>query len=172
MVFLKNTLAQPSALAIKSAARRRAGFPIAWWVSLALCLLLAACSRKDIQNPEAVKQAVVEDLQARAAKTGLDLSAMTVEVPSVTFNKDEARAEVSFLPKGGAGGMQMPYTLARKGDKWVVTERGAPHADALPSGAASQPLPAGHPTVGAIPGTGSMPAGHPPINPQAPVDSK
>jgi hypothetical protein len=131
-------------------------------------LLLAACSRKDIQNPEAVKQAVMEDLQARAAKTGLDLSAMTVEVPSVTFNKDEARAEVSFLPKGGAGGMQMPYTLARKGDKWVVTERGAPHADALPSGAASQPLPAGHPSMGAIPGmtpgTDSMPAGHPPVD--------
>ncbi len=48
--------------------------------------------------------------------------------------------------------MQMPYTLTRKGDKWVVSERGAPHAEALPAGASGQPLPPGHPSVGAIPG--------------------
>jgi hypothetical protein len=126
-------------------------------------LLLAACSRKDIQNPEAVRQAVMEDLQARQAKTGVDLSSMKVEVPSVTFNRDEARASVSFLPKGGQGGMQMPYTLVRKGDKWEVTERGTPHADALPKGAASQPLPAGHPFAGAIPGDGGD---APPVNPK------
>jgi hypothetical protein len=130
-------------------------------------LLQASCSRKDIQNPEAVRQAVMEDLQARQAKTGVDLSALRVEVPSVTFNRDEARASVSFLPNGGQGGMQMPYTLTRKGDKWVVTERGAPHADALPAGAESQPLPAGHPSIGAIPGEpstgGQVPAGHPAV---------
>jgi len=137
---------------------------------LPAALLLASCSKKDIQNPEAVRQAVMEDLQARQAKTGVDLSSMTIEVPSVTFNRDEARASVSFLPKGGQGGMQMPYTLARKGDKWVVTERGAPHAAALPPGASDQPLPAGHPSVGAIPGgsssDGQLPAGHPPVNPK------
>ena len=139
---------------------------------LPAALLLTACSRKDIQTPEAVRQAVMDDLQARQAKTGVDLSTMKVEVPSVTFNKDEARATVSFLPKGG-GGMQMPYTLTRKGDKWVVTERGVAHADALPPGAASQPLPAGHPSVGAIPGAstgqpadGQLPAGHPAIDPK------
>jgi hypothetical protein len=133
-------------------------------------LLLAACSRKDIQTPEAVRQAVMEDLQARQAKTGVDLSSMKVEVPSVTFNKDEARATVSFLLIKGGGGMQIPYTLTRKGDKWVVTERGAAHADALPAGASGQALPAGHPAVGAIPGAsnggapdGQLPAGHPPV---------
>jgi hypothetical protein len=110
----------------------------------------------------------MEDLQARQAKTGVDLSSMRIEVPSVTFNRDEARASVSFLPKGGQGGMQMPYTLTRKGDKWVVTERGAPHAaQALPEGGSGQPLPAGHPSVGAIPGgqpsDGQLPAGHPAI---------
>jgi hypothetical protein len=134
-------------------------------------LLQESCSRKDIQNPEAVRQAVMEDLQARQAKTGVDLSSMKVEVPSVTFSHDEAHANVSFLPRGGQGGMQMPYTLARKGDKWVVTERGAPHADALPAGASDQPLPAGHPSFGAIPGESAdgqkqLPAGHPPVNPQ------
>jgi len=133
-------------------------------------LLLASCSRKDIQTPEAVRQAVMEDLQTRQAKTGVDLSSMKVEVPSVTFNRDEARAMVSFVPKGG-GGMQMPYTLTRKGDKWVVTERGSSHADALPAGTPGQ-LPAGHPSVGgAIPGEQpsggeALPAGHPSVNPK------
>jgi len=89
----------------------------------------------------------MEDLKARQAKTGVDLTSMTIEVPSVTFSHDEAHANVSFLPKGGQGGMQMPYTLTRKGDKWEVTERGAAHASALPSGAPDQPLPAGHPAV-------------------------
>jgi hypothetical protein len=142
---------------------------------LSAALLLAAllqesCSKKDIQNPEAIRQAVLEDLQARQAKTGVDLSALKIEVPSVTFNRDEARATVSFVPKGGQGGMQMPYTLARKGDKWVVTDRGAPHAT-LPAGASDQPLPAGHPSVGATPdgsgdGQTQLPAGHPPVNPK------
>jgi hypothetical protein len=137
-------------------------------------LLLGSCSRKDIQTPEAVRQAVMDDLKARQAQTGVDLSSMTVEVPSVTFDRDQARASVSFLPKGGQGGMQMPYTLERKGDKWVVTERGAPHANALPEGAENQPLPQGHPSMGAIPGNGGqatgdqtpLPAGHPPVNPK------
>ena len=124
-------------------------------------LLLAACSRKDIQTPEAVRQAVLEDLQARQPKTGLDLNAMTVEVPSVTFNRDEARATVSFLPKGGKGGMQMPYTLTRKGDKWVVSERGAPHAEELPDGSSGQALPPGHPST--TDGQTQLPAGHPPV---------
>jgi hypothetical protein len=122
---------------------------------LSAALLLAACSRKDIQNPEAVRQAVIEDLQARQAQTGVDLSSMTVEVPSVTFNRDEARAAVSFLPKGGQGGMQMPYTLSRKGDKWVVTDRGAPHATGGPEGGAAGQAP-----------DGQLPAGHPPVNPK------
>ena len=90
----------------------------------------------------------MDDLKARQAKTGVDLTSMTVEVPSVTFSRDEAHASVSFLPQGGQGGMQMPYTLTRKGDKWQVTERGAPHATALPGGQSPDgQLPAGHPAV-------------------------
>jgi hypothetical protein len=134
-------------------------------------MLLAACSRKDIQTPEAVRQAVMEDLQARQSTTGVDPSLMTIEVPSVTFNRDEARATVAFTPKGGNAGMKLPYTLARKGDKWVVTERGAQHADPLPPGGTHQPLPAGHPNFGATPGEGQpadgqLPAGHPAVDPK------
>ena len=41
----------------------------------------------------------------------------------MTFSSsgNEAHATVKFTPKaGGSGGMDMPYTLDRKGDKWVV----------------------------------------------------
>jgi hypothetical protein len=124
-------------------------------------LLLVSCSRKDIQTPDAVRQAVIEDLQARQAKTGVDLSSMTIEVPSVTFNKDEARANVSFVPKGGQGGMQMPYTLTRKGDKWVVSDRGAPHVEGALPGAEGGALPPGHPSTGD--GQTELPSGHPPV---------
>jgi hypothetical protein len=113
-------------------------------------LVLAACS-KNIQNPEAVKQGVVEYLGARAPTMGLDMSAMDVNVGSVSFEKDVARASVSFVPKGmppGSGGMSMDYVLERKGDKWAVKGREvnptSKHGD--------QPLP------------GSMPSGHPPVD--------
>jgi hypothetical protein len=114
-------------------------------------LVLAACS-KNIQNPDAVKQGVVEYLSARASTMGLDMNAMDVNVNSVSFEKDLARASVSFVPKGmpGGGGMSMDYVLERKGNKWAVKGREANPA----SSHGGQQLP------------GSMPSGHPPVDPK------
>ena len=112
-------------------------------------VFLAACS-KNIQNPEAVKQGVVDYLKDRAPTMGLDMSAMDVNVGAVSFEKDTARASVSFVPKGmpASGGMSMDYVLERKGDKWAVKGRqvrpGNAHGD--------QPLP------------GGLPPGHPPAD--------
>ena len=116
-------------------------------------LVLAACS-KDIQNPEAVKQGVVDYLKERAPTMGLDMNAMDVVVGAISFEQDTARASVSFVPKGmpASGGMNMDYVLERKGDKWAVKGRqmspGSAHGD--------QPLP-GLPS-------GSLPPGHPPTD--------
>lgn len=106
-------------------------------------VFLAACS-KNIDNTEAVKQGVVDYLKQRAPTMGLDMSAMDVNVGAVSFEKDVARASVSFVPKGmpaGSGGMNMDYVLERKGDKWAVKGRqvspGNAHGD--------QPLPGGLP---------------------------
>jgi len=102
-------------------------------------LVLAACS-KNIQNPDAVKQGVVDYLKERAPAMGLDMSAMDVIVGVVSFEKDVARANVSFVPKGmppGSGGMQMDYVLERKGDKWAVKGRQMSPA----SSHGDQPLP-------------------------------
>jgi hypothetical protein len=117
---------------------------------VAALLSLAACS-KNIQNKEAVKQAVLEYLDARAAQTGLNMGAMDVDVSAMTFERDQARATVSFRLKEGGGGMEMNYTLDRKGDKWVVRggqmSGASPHAAPAPGGPVPE-IPPGHPSEG------------------------
>jgi len=112
---------------------------------IAALTFLAACT-KDIQNKEAVRGAIVDYLDARPDKMG---QSVNVDISSLTFSAagNEAHANVMFTPKAGGGGMQMPYTLDRKGDKWVVR----PHAEGgeNPHGAAGLPsLPPNHPPVG------------------------
>lgn len=109
--------------------------------------LLSACT-KDIQNSDAVRGAIVDYLRAREAKTGLKMDAMQVEVASMTFSSsgNEAHATVKFTPKQGGPGMDMPYTLDRNGNKWVV--RAHAEGGENPHGAAGLPaLPPSHPPV-------------------------
>jgi hypothetical protein len=126
---------------------------------IAAAMLLAGCAR-DIQNTEAVRQGVIDYLRARTPQTGLDVNLMQVDITSVSFEHDQARASVYFRPKtgDGSGGMQMAYVLDRKGAKWVV--RGRSDSGSNPHGAGAmppsgppgmetpQPLPPGHPPVG------------------------
>jgi hypothetical protein len=133
----------------------------------AAAALLAGCAR-DIQNTDAVRQAVVDYLKARTAQTGLDMNLMQVDVTSVSFEHDQARASVYFRPKTGpaAGGMQMAYVLDKKGSKWVVRGRSDtgsnPHGaggmppSSPPSGLPSSPMDAPEP----------LPPGHPPVEPK------
>jgi hypothetical protein len=117
---------------------------------LAAVLFLSSCA-KDIQTTEAVRQGVLDYLGARTAEIGIDMSVMDVKVTSVSFEKDVARASVTFSPKGGPanGGMSMNYVLDRKGDKWAVRGRQSdpanPHGGQLPPGDAATPP--GHPPV-------------------------
>jgi len=138
---------------------------------IAAALVSVSCSR-DIQNTDAVKQGVVDYLQAGKAKTGLNVDAMQVEVRSVSFQRDEARASVYITPKGMQGaGMQMNYVLARNGNKWQVrgrAENGAnPHGGNEMQQIPQQSLPPGHPQAGpdgAEPQSGALPPGHPSIS--------
>jgi hypothetical protein len=136
---------------------------------LAAVFLLGACS-KNIQTNEAVRASVVEYLNGIAAKTGLDMSAMQVDVAKVSFERDEARATIAIRAKSAPGSapMELTYDLDRKGDKWVVrgavASAGSPHVDVAPS--PSGELPPGHPSAMTNPGTppaGELPAGHPPV---------
>jgi hypothetical protein len=116
-------------------------------LAVAACVALGACSR-GIQSEAAVKQGVLDYLSSRA---DLNISSMQVDVASVSFRQNEADAMVSFRPKGGnaASGMQMKYTLEKKGNRWVVKGKGAGHgmnASPNPAGAGSQ-MPPGHPPM-------------------------
>ena len=130
-------------------------------VALLAALLLAACGRKNIENKEAIRQAVVEYLNARQAQTGLDMSTMDVDVLAMTFERDTARATVEFRVKNSEAGMQLNYTLDRKGDKWVVQARqdtGQGHGVVQPPGG----------TGDAPAGTGQLPPGHPSVPSKSP----
>jgi hypothetical protein len=149
-------------------------------------LLLCGC-KKDIQNQEAVRQGVIAYLSKRA-----DLLAMDVSVTSVSFQKDEATAQVHFQAKGNSSpgaGMTMEYVLERKDGQWVVKGRTGANAshgangpavnpapgqgtapgalDGMPStplsGGGAGSLPPGHPAVGG--GSQALPPGHPAISP-------
>lgn len=114
---------------------------------IAVLSLLAACT-PDIQNKDAVKSSIVDYLKARQAQTGLNMDGMQVEISTLTFSSsgNEAHANVMFTPKAGGGAMQMPYTLDRKGSKWVVRARA--EGGENPHGAAGLPaLPLDHPPV-------------------------
>jgi outer membrane murein-binding lipoprotein Lpp len=128
---------------------------IALAAALLCTLLLAACARKNIENKDAIRQAVVEYLSARQAQTGLDMSTMDVNVTAMAFERDTARATVEFRVKNSEAGMQLNYTLDRKGDKWVVQpkqEGGGGHGAVLPGNdKAPGELPPGHPSVPASP---------------------
>ena len=131
-------------------------------LALSAALLLAACSR-DIQNTDAVRQGVMEYLRALPPQSGLSVDRMQVDVTSVAFQRDQARATVYFRPKGGGeGGMHMNYVLERTGNKWTV--RGRTESGVNPHGGQGMPpLPPDHPATGDAPPAGTLPPGHPPI---------
>jgi hypothetical protein len=125
-------------------------------------LVLGACA-KNIQNKEAVRAAIFDHLNASQAKTGLNMSAMDMDVTTLAFSGNEARATVFFRVKSGdgGGGMSMNCVLDRKGDHWVF--RGWQESGANPHGA-GQALPAAppdHPSMGEP--ASKLPPGHPPI---------
>jgi hypothetical protein len=121
---------------------------------IAALALLSACT-KDIQNKDAVQGAIVDYLKAREAKTGLKMDSMQVEVSTMTFSSsgNEAHVTVKFSPKAGGPGMDLPYTLDRNGNKWVV--RAHAEGGENPHGGSAQPampgMPPGHPSTGGTP---------------------
>ena len=132
-------------------------------VPLLVCLALAGC-RHNLQNEDAVKQGVMDYLSTRQ---GLNVASMNVSVTSMVFRQNQADVIVSFTPRGGGASqpMSIPYTLEKKGDRWVVKPRAnagqSPHAGAgdganphggmgLPpdiGGSSGKTLPPGHPTI-------------------------
>ncbi|MEO8100727.1 MAG: hypothetical protein ABI811_23720 [Acidobacteriota bacterium] len=142
--------------------------------TLVAALLGSACSSNNIDNKDAVRTAMIDYLKAKSASTGLDPNAMDVNVDAVAFERDTARATVSFTVKGSDQGMQFNYTLNRDGGKWVVAGRNdqtaAPHGLPSAPGAPAAPAigdPGKEPLLPVpLPGTSAkeLPAGHPPVS--------
>jgi len=131
-----------------------------------VCLALAGCQH-NMQTEDAVKRGVMDYLSTRQ---GLNIASMNVSIASMVFRQNEVDATVVFTPKGSNAGqpMSIPYTLEKKGDRWVVKPRagagGNPHGGmgASPHGG-SMPMP---PSGGSP--AGALPPGHPAVPPQSP----
>lgn len=100
---------------------------------LLAALFLFGCA-KDINNKEAVKEAVLKRL---SSVSGLNMAGMEVEITSVSFQGNNADAQVAFKAKGSADSMlNMSYKLERQGDIWTVksSSGGMGGASKLPPG--------------------------------------
>jgi hypothetical protein len=134
-----------------------------------MALLLTACA-KNIDTEDAVKQSVLKDIAGK-----VDVSAMDINVDSVSFRDKEANAEISFRAKGQptSQAITMKYDLVRQGDEWKIKGRDMQqHQQAAAAGAGAgqgtagqgtgngQQLPAGHPATN---GQTQLPPGHPSV---------
>ena len=125
-------------------------------IALLVCAVFLVGCQKNIQTTEAVRAGLLEHLEK---VSGLNTKSMKIELGNVSFRENEADVTVSFLPNGAQPneGMQMAYTLERKGDKWVVKgKRGS-------GGAGGGMMPGHGAPAPAAPPTGAMPPGHPPV---------
>ena len=122
-----------------------------------LVMVTGAGCKRSIDNQEAVRQAVIDYLSKRS---NLNVSAMNVDVTSVTFRSNEADAVVAITAKGAAPTqpMSMRYTLERQGGHWAV--KGKVDAGRSPHGAG-----AANPHAGFEPAAGELPPGHPAVSP-------
>jgi hypothetical protein len=134
-------------------------------------LLLDACS-KDIQNEDAVRRGIVNYLSKRQ-----DLTAMDVTVTKVAFRQTEADATVHFQAKNSTSpgtGLDMSYVLERKGNEWVVKGRaaGSSHGGGVPGTMPVPENPHGMTTTPPAATPGTLPPGHPPLQPKPPGPPK
>jgi hypothetical protein len=140
-------------------------------------LSFSACKRQQNEN-DAIRAAIIQHLSG--LKT-LNLNAMEMDLRSVAINGSLAHAEVEFRPKTGAppgAGMQVSYDLEKHDGAWLVLKSQAA------GGTIQHPDPGQNPhnNPGVHPGglpnfndvlnpggssaQGTLPPGHPPINPQ------
>jgi hypothetical protein len=145
------------------------------YLLLATALFVTAGCKKAGENKEAVKEGVVQHLSKNAA---LDVNSLTIDVTDVKFQGDEATAAVSIKPKSAPEqGMNMSYTLVRKGEKWEVKGKAAGHGGGAGMGGGTGAPPAEAPAPGtpepkgalgdapkAPAAAGNLPPGHPPVN--------
>src|ERR1051325_1772760 len=149
-------------------------------MGLTAALLGASACRKQVNENDAIRAGILQHLTAIGS---LNMSAMDMDVRSVSINGNQAHAEVEFRPKtGGArgAGMHVAYNLEKRGDGWVVAKSQSlggmiQHPDPGQNPHTNQDVHSGAmPNFNEIlsptgaPAQGTLPPGHPPVTSRAP----
>ena len=150
-------------------------------LGLSAVLLLGGGCKKQVSDNEAIRAGILQHLNGVGT---LNMSAMDMDIRSVSINGNQAHAEVVFRPKNSApagAGMQVAYNLEKHDGAWVVQKSQPnggmiqhpdttknPHQNpAVHSG--SLPNFSDIVNPGAAPTQGALPPGHPPVGGQQPT---
>jgi hypothetical protein len=155
---------------------------LALTLGLAAALIAAASCKKQAGDNDAIRSAILQHLSGIGT---LNMSAMDMDIRSVTINGNQAHAEVEFRPKTGGtpgAGMQVSYNLEKRDGAWVVlkSQTGGgmiQHPDTNQNPHQNPDVHTGMPNFNDIlnpaspPAQGALPPGHPavgsqPSNPQ------
>lgn len=149
--------------------------------ALAAALLFTGGCKKQQDEKGAIRAGIMQHLNGLGT---LNMSAMDMDIKTVSITGDTAHAEVEFRPKtGGApgAGMQVAYNLEKHDGAWVVQKTQAaggniqhPEPGANPH--LNQDVHPGSPNAmpnfndimnpAGAPASGPLPPGHPPVNSQ------
>jgi hypothetical protein len=147
-------------------------------LGLAAALFAAGGCKKQAGDNDGIRAGIMQHLTGIGT---LNMTAMDMDIRSVSINGNQAHAEVEFRPKtGGApgAGMQVGYNLEKRDGNWVVLKSQAmggmiQHPDPGQNPHQNQDVHSvGLPKFNDIlnpsgaPAQGTLPPGHPPINSQ------
>jgi hypothetical protein len=149
-------------------------------LGLAAALFAASGCKKQASDNDAIRAGIMQHLTGIGT---LNMTAMDMDIRSVSINGNQAHAEVEFRPKTGGApgtGMQVGYNLEKRDGTWVVLKTQAvggmiQHPDPNQNPHQNQDVHSGalpkfndilNPS--ATPAQGALPPGHPPVNAQPP----
>lgn len=149
-------------------------------LGLAGALFAAGGCKKQASDNDAIRAGILQHLTSIGT---LNMTAMDMDIRSVSINGNLAHAEVEFRPKSGGApgtGMQVGYNLEKRDGAWVVLKTQAvggmiQHPDPNQNPHQNQDVHSGGlPKFNDIlnpsgtPAQGALPPGHPPVTSQQP----
>jgi hypothetical protein len=147
-------------------------------LGLSAALLVASGCKKQQSDADAIRAGIVQHLTSVGT---LNISAMEMDIRSVSVSGNQAHADVEFRPKNGApqgAGMQVAYNLEKYDGAWVVLKTQPmggmiQHPDPNQNPHQNPDVHNGLPNFsevlkpGPAPSQGALPPGHPPVNSQS-----
>jgi hypothetical protein len=151
-------------------------------LGLVAALFVSGGCKKQPSDNDAIRAGIMQHLTSVGT---LNISAMDVDIRSVSISGTQAHAEVEFRPKTGGtpgAGMQVGYNLEKRNGGWVVLKSqalgGMQHPDPNQNPHVNQDVHSGSlPNFNDVlnpagaPAQGALPPGHPPVNSQQPNSS-